>query len=57
MKFPYQGKIIKILGDKPIEAKVHLVAVPTTTPALSLTPSRKDSTAEAVDNVKQLFNP
>ena len=45
------------MGDGPIEAKAHIVAVLTTTPALSLTPSRKDPAAEVVDSVKQIFTP
>ena len=52
MKFPHQREIIKIMGDEPIEAEAHLMAVPTTTPALSLTPSRKDQVAKVVDSVK-----
>ena len=34
-----------------MEVEAHLVAVPTTTPAW------KDSAAEVVDNVKQIFSP
>ena len=48
MKFPYQGKIIKVLGDEPTEVEAHLVTVPTTT----LVSSVKDSAANAVDNIK-----
>ena len=57
IKFPYQGKIIKVMGDELMEVEAHLVAVPTTTPVVGLTPSRKDSAVEAVDSVKQIFTP
>ena len=53
MKFSHQGKIIKILGDEPIEVEAHLVTVPTTTSA----PSIRDSAAEVVNNVKRIFTP
>ena len=53
MKFPYQGKIIKILGNEPVEAKAHLVTVPTTTPA----PLIRDSAAKAISSVKKVFAP
>ena len=45
------------MGDEPIEAEAHLVAVPTTTPVLSLTPLSKDPATEAVDSVRQIFTP
>ena len=50
---PLSRKIIKILGDEPMEAEAHLVTVPTTTPA----PSVRDTATEAVDNVKKIFSP
>ena len=53
MKFPYQGKIIKILGDEPVEAEAHLVTVPTTTSA----PLIRDSAAKAISSVKKVFAP
>ena len=49
LKFPYQGKIIKIMGDEPIEVEAHLVVVPTTWP---LIPESKDLAIEAMDSVK-----
>ena len=52
MKFPYQGKIIKIMGDEPMEVEAHLVAVPTTRLAWPLIPERKNPIIEASDSVK-----
>ena len=57
LKYPYQRKIIKIMGDEPMEVEAHLVVVPTTTPAWLLIPESKNPVIEARDSVKQIFSP
>ena len=40
-----------------MEVEAHLVVVPTTTSTVTLTPSRKDLTTEALGSVKWIFTP